>query len=299
MMTTKIFSAIDLGATHTRFTFYDGKEFIASEKYPTQELLAEGPNLKGIISRYQFFLKQLNIKTVALCIGLPALMDKTRKIVVSAPLSKSLDGLNVVKILEKELGIPVFAERDVNFQLYYDIHLTGRIPHVALGVYLGTGVGNAAWINGFYTGAHGSAAELGHIPVAGATGVCACGNVGCLETVCCGRWLSDWHKREVPDLPISEIFLKMKDHPDIKRFVQMAAFGVATAINIMDPEIVFLGGGVFQMPHYPLEETEKLIIQHTRAPVPRDFMEIKKASDLSDSGSRGGCLFAAQHFKNV
>lgn len=177
--------------------------------------------------------------------GFPTLMDKTRQIVVSAPLSKSLDGLNVVNILHEALEIPVFAERDVNFQLYYDLHLRGKIPSVALGVYLGTGVGNAVWINGFYKGAHGSAAELGHIPVVGATGKCACGNSGCLETLCCGHTLRQWKEKHAPDIEYSEIFLTMKDHFDIINFVEMAAVGLVTVISVIDPEVIYLGGGVF------------------------------------------------------
>jgi allose kinase len=55
-----------------------------------------------------------------------------------------------------------------------------------LAAYLGTGMGFAIWLNGApWTGAHGVAGELGHIPQ-GDIRALRCGNPGCLETVCSG-----------------------------------------------------------------------------------------------------------------
>ena len=85
--------------------------------------------------------------------------------------------------------------------------------------------------------AHGSAAELGHIPVNGATGLCRCGMTGCAESLCCGRWLSAWQELNVPDIAITEVFRRYAGHPDLVRFIDIAAQVIATDINLFDPHI--------------------------------------------------------------
>lgn len=289
-------AGIDLGGTHTRFALMVDGAFVVSEKFVTADLMAAGPKLKGVIDRYHEIVGRVGLKPEAVGIGLPAALDARRRVVLSAPNVDGLDGLDVVALLEDAFGVPVTAERDVNFQIFHDMKANGRSPSVAVGVYIGTGVGNAVWINGFYTGAHGAAAELGHIPVPGATGICGCGKVGCLETVCCGRWLKGWQENNAPSTPIHQIFACHGDHPDLQGFVETAAMSIATAINIIDPEVVFLGGGVLEMPGFPFERLKERLLVHTRGPLPREVVEVLLASNLSDSGARGGCLYVASKF---
>jgi len=72
---------------------------------------------------------------------------------------------------------------------------------------------------------------------------------------------------------------------------------MATAINLFDPELVFLGGGVIDSPGFPLDGLKQAVLSHTRRPLPHDALEIRLASNLSDSGARGACLYAAHQFK--
>jgi allose kinase len=291
------YAGIDLGGTHTRFAVMVDGQFVVSEKHVTAEVMADGPALAGVISRFRDIVGRAGVSPQAVGIGLPATLDAARRIVLSAPNVDGLNGLDVVSRLEGAFGVPVFAERDVNFQLFHDMRVNDRSPAVAVGVYIGTGVGNAVWINGFYTGAHGSAAELGHIPVPGATGVCGCGKVGCLETVCSGRWLRDWQETHAPSTPITELFLHHREHRDIRAFVETAAMSIATAVNLFDPELLFLGGGVLEMPGFPFDHLRSRLLAHSRAPLPRDVLDVLLASNLGDSGARGGCLYAASKFR--
>lgn len=50
------------------------------------------------------------------------------------------------------------------------------------------------------------------------------------------------------------------------------------------------------MKHFPLRHLQALILEHTRGPVPRDELEIKDSSYLSDNGVRGACLYGMKHF---
>ena len=297
MTTTAAFAGVDLGGTHTRFCLYQDGAFIASDKVATEAVIGRERPVEHLLAWIGERIAAHHVPPAMLAIGVPVTLDKARRVILSCPNQPLLNGVNIVGDLSAGLGIPVLAERDVNFQFYHDLHASGRRCSVALGFYLGTGLGNAVWINGLYTGAHGSAAELGHIPVNGATGICGCGLTGCVETVCSGRWLAAWREQNAPRTPIDELFLRHAEHPDIQRFLGIAAQTMATAINLFDPELVFLGGGVIDSPGFPVERLKQAVLTHTRRPLPHDDMEIRLASNLSDSGARGACLYAAHQFK--
>jgi allose kinase len=76
--------------------------------------------------------------------------------------------------------------RDVNLQLSYDVAQHNLQQQQVLAAYLGTGMGFAVDLMRPWTGAHGVAGELGHIPQGDMSRQCGCGNAGCLETVCSG-----------------------------------------------------------------------------------------------------------------
>lgn len=297
MTTAGAFAGVDLGGTHTRFCLCQDGAFIASDKAATEAVIGRERPVEHLLAWIGERISAHRVPPAMLAIGIPGPLDKARCVILSCPNQPLLNGVNIVEGLSAGLGIPVLAERDVNFQFYHDLHASFRRCSVALGFYLGTGLGSAVWIDGFYTGAHGSAAELGHIPVHGATGACGCGLTGCVETVCSGRWLAAWRQQHAPQTPIEDLFLRHGEHPDIRQFLAIAAETMATAINLFDPELVFLGGGVINSPGFPVERLKADVLSHTRRPLPHDVLEIRLASNLSDSGARGACLYAAHQFK--
>jgi allose kinase len=291
------FAGVDLGGTHTRCCLYQDGAFVASDKAATGAVIGRERPVEHLSDWIGERIAAHGVRPQALAIGIPGPLDKARRIILSCPNQRLLDGCDIVAGLSAGLGMKVLAERDVNFQFYHDLHASGRRCHVALGFYLGTGFGNAVWIDGLYNGAHGSAAELGHIPAHGATEPCGCGLNGCVETVCSGRWLAAWRQRHAPETPIEALFLHHAGHPDIREFLAIAAETMATAINLFDPELVFLGGGVIDSAGFPLDGLKQAVLGHTRRPLPHDALEIRLASNLSDSGARGACLYAAHQFK--
>ncbi len=118
-------------------------------------------------------------------------------------------------------------------------------------VSLGTGIGAAIVQDGrVATGAHGHAGELGHIRLAGHGRLCACGERGCLETVMSAAALeSGWRERHGSALPAERIIdLVIAGHPAAERLWQEAvealAMGLLTAISLIDPATIVLGGGL-------------------------------------------------------
>lgn len=154
-------------------------------------------------------LRRFNARCHGLVMGFPALVSKDKRTIISTPNLPltAADLYDLADKLENTLNCPVEFSRDVNLQLSWDVVENRLTQQLVLAAYLGTGMGFAVWMNGApWTGAHGVAGELGHIPLGDMTQHCACGNPGCLETNCSGMALRRWVRTTAPKLPIARSF---------------------------------------------------------------------------------------------
>lgn len=164
---------------------------------------------------------------------------------------------------------------------------------VVMACYVGTGLGNAICIDGkLLTGSHGAAGELGHIPHAGSQSVCGCGNIGCAETQTAGKYLAKLKDELFPETALSDLFAVHAHHPAIQGYVADLASVIATEINILDPTVVVLGGGVLAMAGFPGALLERYIREHARKPLPENEMKIIFADDDGTNGVVGAGLYA-------
>lgn len=230
----------------------------------------------------------------AVAVGLPSLIDKSRSTVLSTPNLKGFDNLKLKDELEKYLGIPVFIERDVNFLLQNDMEKLGlESEKNVLGFYVGTGFGNSVFLGGeFYTGSNGAAGELGHIPILGNSLKCTCGNTGCVETVCSGKALEELAEKHFPDTDIKQVFKTHGNEPILKTFVHNLAVPIATEINILDPDVCIIGGGVIDMECFPKEILFDAVHFYTRKPYPEKSIRLLFTRHDQKSGVFGSGIFA-------
>lgn len=154
-------------------------------------------------------------------------------------------------------------------------------------------LGNAVYINGqLHVGKNGVAGELGHIPMYGIDEICTCGNVGCSETRCSGRYLMYLADTCFPDTDISEVFVKHGDDPRILEYVDTLAIPMATEINILDPDYVIMAGGVMMMKDFPMERLIWAVKERARKPFPSENLEFVFPEHTQDSGVIGGAYAA-------
>lgn len=230
----------------------------------------------------------------AVSVGFPSTINKEKTKVLSTPNLPGFDNLAVVELLKKELGIPVYINRDVNLLLMSDMHLHG-LPEDALviGCYIGTGLGNAISMGGeLLTGKNGVAGELGHVPVLGSKRSCHCGNTGCMETIASGKYLEELQADYFPEDEIFTLFTKHADSPVLQEYVENLSVPVAMEVNIFDPDYVILGGGVLMMQDFPMELLKTYIMMHTRRPLPYDNLEIIISKQNQESGVIGAGMYA-------
>lgn len=103
---------------------------------------------------------------------------------------------------------------DVVFLFAHDISaLALNTRGTIIGVYFGTGIGNAIFMNGsFYSGKNGVAGELGHVPMKGGLRRCGCHKIGCLETEASGRRLAHEYAGVLGGATLAAARLRQKSH---------------------------------------------------------------------------------------
>ncbi len=290
---------IDIGGTGTRLQLMEaGGVWRSFRKVATASWAQQPDALLALAQLIRDTLEQQPVSGIML--GLPGILSRDRQQVISLPFIQALDGQPVAARLTALLGVPVAMDKDVNHLMLWDLLQLEQLPDNAVGLYPGTGMGNSLWLNGgFYHGEHGGAGELGHIPVAGNTLPCPCGNHGCAETLTSGHWLSRWAAQNAAGTPISALFTRHGEQPELQAFVRRLAELIATEMNILDPEYLILGGGVLAMADFPLAQLRSQIQQHLRPPVTREHLKIIFSHSTDYTGCRGACLAAERLFRSV
>jgi len=168
-------------------------------------------------------------------------------------------------------GVNLALANDVNGALYGEFrHGAGRGCKNLVMIALGTGVGGGIIVDGkLLLGAHHGGAEIGHMVLDLAGPVCTCGSRGCLEAWAGSTGLlrraaelgvsnSVCNTRELADLALNGDAVAEEIFSDAGRRLGQA---VANLVNLLDPEIVIIGGGVAQAGDLILEPCRQMIPQ--------------------------------------
>jgi predicted NBD/HSP70 family sugar kinase len=182
--------------------------------------------------------------------GIPGALSQITGRVKNAN-STWLIGKPLKEDLEKALGRPVRLENDANcFALSEATDGAGKGAAVVFGVILGTGVGGGICVNGkVLTGVNAIAGEWGHnpLPLPGADDLplpaCYCGRLGCIETYLSGPGLARDHERRTGTRMSPQEIASLADR-SLERYAERLARALASVINVLDPDVIVLGGGM-------------------------------------------------------
>jgi fructokinase len=163
-----------------------------------------------------------------------------------------LNGRPLQTDLERRLGLPVRLENDANcFALAEALAGAGRGHALVFGVILGTGVGGGIVHQGnLWTGPQHIAGEWGHHGVDPDGPTCYCGRRGCVETLLSGPALEAAYRATGgPTASVAEIAGRATGGDPtagaaLERYVESFGRALANVINILDPDVVVLGGGL-------------------------------------------------------
>lgn len=156
--------------------------------------------------------------------------------------------------VEDRYGLPAVADNDANLAALAEHRLgAARGARVSLTVTIGTGVGCGIVVDDrVLHGARGGAGELGHLPL-GTTGLrCACGVRGCVEPEMGGEGIAARARSiglECPDAASVFAFAakgEMRARGIVEHMADRLGAALATAVNLLNPEVIVIGGGVGQ-----------------------------------------------------
>jgi fructokinase len=200
-------------------------------------------------------------------IGIPGALSRTTGLVKNAN-STWLIGKPLKSDLERALGREVRLENDANcFALSEATDGAGAGAGVVFGVILGTGVGGGIAVHGkIITGVNAIAGEWGHNPLPAPQPddlplpACYCGRSGCIETFLSGPGLSRDHALLTgKTLEAAEVAALQGE--TLKRYEARLARALASVINVLDPDVIVLGGGMSNVARL-YTEVPRLWAQH-------------------------------------
>jgi glucokinase len=250
----------------------------------------------------------------AVGLGIPALLDRDRRFVMFST-HLPLEGLDVGSELRSRLGMPVVVDNDTDCALLAEWrHGAAAGASAAVMITLGTGIGGAALIEGRpLRGAFGAAAELGHWPVDIDGPRCQgkCPNRGCLEALASGSALVREATRvagERPDSALAnEIFGgEALTGPLVTRLAQEGdgaardvialigrrlGAGLSGIVNVFDPDVVVVGGGVVMAGDLLLEPAREEYLARV-LPMGRERARIVAARFGEEAGLVGAAVLA-------
>ena len=257
--------AADVGGTNTRMAIVnENGDILTLLKKATHCKNGRDKMIEFIVSLAGETIEKSNLSKEEICgmgIGFPGPLNAETGTIFNPP---NLDGWDCVPlrdILEKELGVPVAIENDANAAALGECWKgAGSGVSSLFCITLGTGVGGGIILDGnVWHGASSIAGEIGHTTVIREGIKCTCGNIGCLETYACSGGIL----RRVNDA-----LLKGRDNDslqpltDLKQVGQVIKQGnevvlnviketgvilgiaVANIVNLLNPEMIVLFGGV-------------------------------------------------------
>ncbi len=190
-------------------------------------------------------------------IGTPGAISPATGLIKNAN-STWLNGRRLKEDLERRLGREIRVANDANcFALSEAADGAGAGASIVFGVIVGTGTGGGIIVNGeVLTGADAIAGEWGHNPLPWPREdehpgpLCWCGRRGCLEQYLSGPGMTRDHlERTGERLEPAEIAARAAagdpaSRDTLDRYVDRMARGLATVVNLLDPEVIVLGGGM-------------------------------------------------------
>jgi len=247
---------VDLGGTKIEAVAIEGEDRVRLGRRVATPRDDYAATLEAIARLVEGLERELGARA-SVGIGMPGAISPATGLVKNAN-SVWLNGRPLAADLERRLGRPVRLANDANcFALSEARDGAGAGARVVFGVIVGTGTGGGVVVDGrIWTGPNAVAGEWGHNPLPWPRAgewpgpACYCGKTGCIETFLSGPGLTRDH-REVtgPELPAPEIVARAAAgdpacDATLGRYEERMARALASVINVADPDVIVLGGGL-------------------------------------------------------
>ncbi len=227
-----------------------------------------------------------------------------------------LDDVPFLEPLGKALGVPVFFDNDANAAAWGE-YLAGKYPEDSfIMVTLGTGIGGGIILNGhLWSGINGAAAEFGHMTIGGASVPCNCGRRGCFEACASAAALADQARQYMVDdrdtllwklcggcldaVEAKTVFdaAEAGDRAAqvlLDAYTDYLAQGITNLINIFQPAVLCIGGGVSRAGDALLLPLRRKVTRQIYSKNSKRNTRIELAKLYNEAGILGAALLGNQ-----
>jgi glucokinase len=282
---------IDLGGTKIAGVLITKTgQILMDVQIPTEAYKGKAQVLTNIEKAIDMLIKSKKANIKAIGIGAPGPILYEKGIVVEAPNLPGWKRVPLKKILEQHFNTSVFVDNDANCAALAEAHFgAGKEARDFIYLTVSTGIGGGIIINrSLYRGAKGAAGEFGHMIIDPRGPQCGCGKHGCFEAMASGSALK---KKTGMDALSIELAARQGDKDAQKAIRDIAsclALGIANLVNIFNPEMVIIGGGLSNMRELLITPIRQEFKQYALT-LPAKTVKIVKAK----LGTKAGVLGAA------
>jgi glucokinase len=300
---------VDVGGTKIAAGVVTPEGRILKEtRYPTP---ASPVRLLDSIARAVLEVKN-GFEVDGVCLAVAGLVLAEENKVVFSPNLHAVEDIPLKGKLEPRIGLPLTLENDANAATWGEFRFGAgsEVDHLVF-VALGTGIGGGVISHRMLVrGAQGSAGELGHVTIQASGPRCACGNRGCLEALASGTAIRRRARELASEHPGSALGRLAADREvlgeDVTRLAREGdgvavavleeagrwlGIGLAGFVNVFNPEVITVGGGVMAAGELILEAAREEVRLRARPPS-RDLVQIKEATLGPMSGVLGAAALA-------
>jgi len=319
-LSAKFNIGVDLGGTDIKVAVVDCfGHVLHSDCVPTEAHRGYGHTINNIIKSINNILQRNNLdisQINSVGVGCPGMVDPATGLVKFLPNIPGWINIELADIIEKELELKAALDNDVRCAALGEHSFgAGKGYNNIVCLTVGTGIGSGIILNGkLIRGANSSAGEIGHMILQETGGLfCGCGGAGCFETLASGPSIVEMAERYIlggksskyrelaGDGAITpEIVAKAAGFGDevAKTIFKTAGYWIGIAltnvVNLLNPEIIIIGGGVAKCGDLLLDPIRKTV-QEKALKTATEKLEIVQAKLGNDAGVIGASLLVCSN----
>jgi glucokinase len=257
---------VDIGGTKILSAVIDEKgNIIKSLRVPSEGKEGRDKILSHLYGAIEGVISE---DIVGIGIGTAGQVDPdTGTIVTATPNLKDWAGTPLKDIIEKRFGLPTYVDNDGNVAALGEWWAGGgRGARCLLCLTIGTGIGSGIVYEGkVFRGAKGVGAELGHMSIKYDGIRCNCGGIGCIEAYASGPALMRKLQEKGKSIATPEDVLRYAESGDtivleaIEEIGTLLGYAMVSFINIFNPDIILLSGGVSNLGDFLIRPVRKIV----------------------------------------
>jgi glucokinase len=295
-------AGIDLGGTFIKFGLVNpaGKIIYRSSTPTPSGRAAILKEFVTITKHLDWIATQEGTRLVAVGVGSPGIVNADLgKITGRSPNTPGWEGAEVKKVLTKATGLPVVVDNDANTMALAEHRIgSGKGYHSGLYITVGTGIGSGIILdNRIWRGANFAGAEIGHTVIQKDGKQCKCGKRGCVEALAATAAFVEYYGKKTPE-PGGVKFIFDKARSGDKKAARAIALaadylacGIGSALELLNPQIVVIGGGIAAGGAVYLDAIRTGIKKYASAAC-RKGVVVKPAKLGNDAGLIGAAMMA-------